>query len=161
MGMEIEVRITIKELYTYLLYRAYTNVVGIFETIVGIILMICFMIDGGYLYFFAGLVVLLYLPLSLYTKAARQLGQQTDEFGLVHYRMSEEGIFSDEGDLSKMIPWQSVLKVKSIHYSIIIITKTETIILPNKDIEKNFSNLLMLITKYVSADRIKVKKNND
>ena len=157
MEVEFDVKITLRELYTYLLYKSYTDVVGIFETVAGVVLLICFIIYGGYLYFFAGLVVLLYLPLSLYTKAARQLLNETTD---VHYKINEEGIFSDDKEASKLITWQEILSVKAMGYSILLITKKETVILPKKDMEDVFDHFIKLLNQHVSGQRMKLGQKN-
>ncbi|NTV78954.1 MAG: YcxB family protein, partial [Clostridiales bacterium] len=75
-------------------------------------------------------------------------------------KINEEGILSDDKEASKLITWQEILSVKAMRYSILLITKKETVILPKKDMEDVFDHFIKLLNQHVSGQRMKLGQKN-
>ena len=69
MELEFDVKVTSSALYDYLLYHTYTGLSGMLGTLVGVFLIIAFVSTRYFIYLIAGVVLIAYMPCSLFLKA--------------------------------------------------------------------------------------------
>ena len=72
METEFDVKITPGVLYDYMLYHTYTSAAGLLGSVVGALLVVVFFMGYGALFLIAGIVILAYLPWTLFIKSRRQ-----------------------------------------------------------------------------------------
>ena len=88
MKCEFDVRMTTSALYDYNMHHAYTSASGLLGTMVGILLIIGFFMNTDYLPMLAaGLIILLYMPVTLYTRAKKQMLLNPAFKNAMHYTM--------------------------------------------------------------------------
>ena len=68
MELEFDVKITGNILYDYMLRHTYYSASGLIGTIVGALMVVYFFSGGGTIFLIAGLVILAYLPWTLFLK---------------------------------------------------------------------------------------------
>ena len=73
MELEFDVHITSDKLYDYLLYHTYTSFSGMLGTLVGAFLIMGFLSTKYPIYLIAGVVLIGYLPCTLFIRAKRQV----------------------------------------------------------------------------------------
>jgi len=72
MEVSFDVKITPGVLYDYLLYHTYTGTTGLLGTIAGALLVAAYFMAGSILYLIFGVVVLVYLPWTLFIRSKKQ-----------------------------------------------------------------------------------------
>lgn len=158
MEVEFDVKIRSGDLYDYMLYHTYSGFVGIFGTIVGILLVVNFFMNGGFISAIAGVVIILYLPWTLFLKAQQQ-AQNTPAFKKpLHYKMTEEGIeISQDGEVQHQA-WADMLKAVSTGKSIIVYTsKVNASIFPKRDLGEKTVAVIEMISTNMPHQKVKIK----
>ena len=89
MELEFDVKMTPAAMYDYLLHHTYSVMSGIVGAIAGAFCIIVFAANKYPIYLIAGIIILAYLPISLFLKANQQV-QGTPAFKKpLHYKMTE------------------------------------------------------------------------
>ncbi len=161
MREEFDIQMSAKILYNYLLYHAYKGFTGIFGTCVGIVFVLAFSVNTDTpMYLAAGLILILYTPLTLRTQAARQFLANEALKKPLHYCLDEEGITISQGETSQNIGWDVVTKAASSPSAIIIYTgKKNASVLPKKQLGERLPAVVQLISAHVAPEKVKIRGN--
>lgn len=156
---EFDVQMTTGILYDYLLKHTYSGLQGILATIIGGLLLMNFFVGGRVLYLIAGIVVIFYIPSSLYLSARRQM-LLTEAFKKpLHYRFYEEGIEVSQDDIVELQQWEAMEKAISTGKSIIVYTsRVKAAIFPRKDMGEQAVRVIEIISTHMSPDKVKIKQ---
>ncbi|MBD5545094.1 MAG: YcxB family protein [Lachnospiraceae bacterium] len=156
---EFDVQMTTGTLYDYLLKHTYSGLQGILATIIGCLLIMNYVAGGKVLYLIAGIVVIIYIPGSLYLSAKRQM-LLTEAFKKpLHYCFYEEGIEVSQDDIVELQKWEAMEKAVSTGKSIIVYTsKVKAAIFPRKDMEEQAARVIEIISTHMSPDKVKIKQ---
>ncbi len=150
MELEFDVRITANVLYDYMLRHTYYSMSGLIGTIVGALMFVCFLI--------AGVVILGYLPWTLWIKSRRQmLGTPAFQKPL-HYKMTEEGIeVSQDGEVQKQ-KWEDMDRAVSTQRSLIVYTsRVNASIFPKQDLGELTPGVIEMISTHMPPSKVKIK----
>lgn len=158
MELEFDVHITSDKLYDYLLYHTYTSFSGMLGTLVGAFLIMGFLSTKYPIYLIAGVVLISYLPCTLFIRAKRQV-MNTEAFKKpLHYKMTDEGISVSQGDNEENQSWDSCVKAISTSKSIILYTsKTTASIFPRKDLGTKKDALIQMISTHMPPKKVKIR----
>lgn len=156
---EFDVHMSTGILYDYLLKHTYSGLQGILATVIGCLLIMNFAAGGSVLYLIAGIIVIIYIPVSLYMSAKRQM-LLTEAFKKpLHYRFLEEGIEVSQDDITELQKWEDMQKAVSSGKSIIVYTsKIKAAIFPRKDMEENTSRAIEIISTHMTPEKVKIKQ---
>lgn len=156
---EADVTITVSVLYDYFLRHVYSSFSGMFGTMVGAFMIIVYLMRGlSVLYLICGIVVMLYLPCSLYLTAKRQSLQESFKTPL-HYAFYENGVEVSQNDVRQMQKWEDMVKAVSTSQSIILYTgKNAASIFPRKDLKDDSMGLIQVISTHMDAKKVKIKQ---
>lgn len=159
MELELDIKVTPKAMYDYLLHHTYTSMSGLLGTIVGVFLIMAFVQTKFPIYLIAGLVVIFYLPYTLWIKANQQV-QKTPAFKEpLHYKMTDEGIEVSQGENKESQSWESCYKAISTNSSIILYTsKTTASIFPKSDLGEKKYALIEMISTHMDPKKVKIKQ---
>lgn len=158
MELEFDVKMSPKVMYDYLIYHTYNSMAGIMGTVVGVILIMGFVNTKYPIYLIAGIVVIAYLPISLFVRANQQV-QATPAFKKpLHYTMTDEGISVSQDGQQEMQKWDSCVKAVSTPSSIILYTtKTTASIFPKKDMGEKKDALIAMISTHMDPKKVKIR----
>lgn len=156
---EVDIQINTSALYDYFLRHVYTSFSGMLGTVIGIfMLMLYFVKESSVIYLICGIVIILYLPWSLYLTAKKQALQETFKNPL-HYAFYENGVQVSQGDIKQMQKWEDMLKAVSTTRSIIIYTgKNSASIFPRKDLGGDAMGLIQIISTHMDPKKVKIKE---
>ncbi len=156
---EADIRINTSILYDYFLRHVYTSFSGLFGTIIGVFMLMLFFIkESSVIYLICGIVIILYLPWSLYLTAKRQALQETFKNPL-HYAFYENGVQVSQGDIKQMQKWEDMQKAVSTAKSIILYTgKNSASIFPRKDLGEDAVGLIQIISTHMDPKKVKIKE---
>lgn len=156
---EADVTITVSVLYDYFLRHVYSSFSGMFGTIVGAFMIMVYLMKGiSVLYLICGVIVILYLPCSLYLTAKRQSLQEAFKTPL-HYAFYENGVEVSQNDIRQMQRWEDMVKAVSTSQSIILYTgKNAASIFPRKDLKEDSMGLIQVISTHMDAKKVKIRQ---
>lgn len=158
MEQEFDVKITSGVLYDYMLRHTYNSAVGLIGTIVGALLVLWFLTEGGIIFLIAGVEILLYLPWTLFLKAKQQALSTPAFQKPLHYRLSEEGIEVSQGEEKQMQSWDSMYKAVSTGRSIIVYTSpVNASIFPRKDLGDSAAAVIEMISTHMPPKKVKIR----
>lgn len=158
--LEIDVQVDTRVLYDYMLYHMYHGMAGILGTMVGLFLVAYYIGYGGsLLYLIGGIVVILYLPVSLYMTAKKQALTNPAFKEPLHYAFTEEGIEVSQGDAHDSMKWSGMQKAVSTGKSIILYTsKVNASIFPRKACGDQVINLISIIATHMPPQKVKIRQ---
>ena len=157
--LEFDVNINSKVLYDYLLKHTYSGMQGILSTVIGALMIMMFLSGEGILYLIFGIVVILYIPFSLFLSANRQALQVEAFRKPLHYRMLEEGIEVSQDGVVELQVWEDMVKAISTGKSVIVYTsKFKAAIFPRADLGNQASNVIEIISTHMDPKKVKIKQ---
>lgn len=157
--LEFDVHISTGVLYDYLLKHTYSGLQGILATVIGFLLILLFLRGNGVLYLIFGIVVIVYIPVSLFLSASRQALQVEAFQKPLHYRILEEGIEVSQGNIVELQRWEEMIKAISTGKSIIIYTgPVKAAIFPRTDLGNMVPDLIELICRHMEPKKVKIKQ---
>lgn len=159
MKVEFDVKITAADLYDYMLAHTYSGFSGLFGSIVGALFIVMYFSLGQFLYLLAGVVILLYIPCSLFLRAHKQVALNEAFKKPLHYVLTDEGVMVSQGENEMFQKWDVVYKAKSTNRSLLIYTsKVNAWIFPKKNLGKDKEAVIQLISAHVAPDKVKIKQ---
>lgn len=160
MEFEFDVKMTSSALYDYNMHHAYTSALGLLGTAVGILLLIGYSQNTSYLAMLvAGLIIIFYMPVTLFTRAKKQMLLNPAFKNAIHYKMSDAGVTVSNGEEEMTLEWESMYKAYSTNQSIILATsKINAWIFPKKDLGEDKYKLIEMISTHMSPDKIRIKQ---
>ena len=160
MEVSFDVKITPGVLYDYLLYHTYTGTTGLLGTIAGALLVVAYFMAGSILYLIFGVVVLVYLPWTLFMRSKKQYLANPAFKESLHYTFNEEGMTVSQKDTSGQIAWENLYKAVSTPKSIVIYTSpVNASIFPKKDLGEHKAALIEVISTHMPPKKVKIRGN--
>ena len=158
MEIEFDVKITSNVLYDYMLRHTYSSLSGIMGSVVGVLMLILFVSNRQPICLIIGVVILLYLPWTLFLKS-RQQALNTPAFKKpLHYRLSDEGIEVSQDDTVEKMGWDGMFKAVSTVNSIIVYTtKTNACIFPKRDLGDKKYKVIEIISTHMPPNKVKIR----
>lgn len=155
---EVDIHMNTSVLYDYFLRHVYTTFSGLIGTIIGVFMVMVYFMKGiSILYLICGVIIIFYLPWSLFLTAKKQSLQETFKHPL-HYAFYENGVEVSQGETRQMQKWEDMIKAVSTSKSIIIYTgKNSASIFPRKDLGENAEGLIRIIFTHMDAKKVKIK----
>lgn len=158
MEVEFDVKITPGALYDYMLYHTYTSASGLIGAVAGALLVVAFFMGNGVLCLIAGIVILAYLPWTLFIKSRRQYLANPAFKNALHYRLTEEGMeVSQNGEMQNR-KWAEMYKAVSTPKSIIVYTSpVNASIFPRKDLGEKAPLAIKAISTHMAPGKVKIR----
>jgi len=156
---EVDVHMTASVLYDYMLRHTYMSLTGPIATLLGIMCIMFFVNNGNLIYLFAGIVIILYLPWTLFLNAKRQALTNEAFKKPLHYSFTKDGIYVSQDDRVEMQRWENMLKAVSTGKSVIVYTsKVNASVFPRKDLGNDVPVLLEILCRYMDPKKVKFKQ---
>lgn len=158
MEVEFDVRITPGALYDYMLFHTFTSPAGLIGAVTGALLVTAFFMGAGVLCLIAGIIILAYLPWTLFLKSRQQFLANPAFKMPLHYKMTEEGIeVSQNGEVQSQ-KWEDMFKAVSTPKSLIVYTsKINASIFPKKDLKENSAAVIKMISTHMPPKKVKIR----
>lgn len=155
---EADIHMNASVLYDYFLRHVYTTFSGMLGTIIGVLMITVYFVKGiSILYLICGIIIILYLPWSLFLTAKKQSLQESFKNPL-HYAFYENGVEVSQGETRQMQKWEDMIKAVSTSKSIILYTgKNSASIFPRKDLGENAEGLIRIIFTHMDPKKVKIK----
>lgn len=157
--IEFDVQIKAGDLYDYMLRHTYNGFSGIFGSLVGALMVVGGVLANGVLLMIAGVVLLCYLPWTLFLKSRQQMLANPAFKQPLHYVLDEEGIEVSQGEEIQRQQWGDIWKVVSTGKSIIVYTsKVNACIFPKRDLKDRTSQVIQVLSTHLPASKVKIRQ---
>ncbi len=164
MKAKFEIQVTTGSLYRFLMYHTYHELSGIFSIIAGFVILALYVWSlssksvNSWIYLAFSLLFFLYLPWTLYTRAARQAKLNPVFKKPLAYVVSDDGILVMQEKDSNEVKWESVLKVRETGKSILVYTSARSAFLWVKSqMGAQEETARKLLLAHVDARKVKLK----
>jgi len=165
MEVKFDVKMTQKIMYNFLMNHTYKSMAGIAGVLFGIGAFVIMAVTWGdvpewqsMVYLLFGFWFLLYQPVSLYTKAAKQVKLNPTFKKPITYIIGETGITTMQGDKQAEIAWEDMLKVTETKLSLLAYTgKRYSFVLPKESMGEQYETVVKMFREHMDAGRVKIK----
>lgn len=156
--VELDIKIGAGDLYDYLLMHNYNSAAGILGSGLGAVMVISALMTRHWIFLIGGMVLLLYLPWTLFIKSRQQaLGNPAFKQPL-HYVLDEEGISISQGGETTKQPWADMVKAVSTGKSIIVYTtRVNATIFPKNQMGDKKVAVIEMISTHMPPAKVKIR----
>lgn len=158
MEVEFDIQMTSGDLYDYMLHHTYTSASGLIGAAAGALMVAASFSGAGMICLIAGLVVLLYLPITLFLKSKQQFLTNPSFKKPLHFKMTEEGIEVSQGDEVQAQKWEDMYKAISTTRSLIIYTSpVNASIFPKRELGDLAPGVIEIISTHMPPSKVKIR----
>ena len=158
MELEFDVKITPGVLYDYMLFHTYTSASGLIGSAVGALLVVTFFMGYGVLFLIGGVVILAYLPWTLFIKSRQQYLSNPAFKNPLHYQMNEKGVTVAQNGERQSQDWGTMYKAVSTPRSLILYTSpVNASIFPKKDLGEKAVSVTQMISTHMPPKKVKIR----
>ena len=159
MELEFDVNMNTSVLYDYMLNHNFTSFSGIFGTVVGALFIVAFGLNSNWYFLIAGLIIMIYMPWTLFIRAKKQVLTNPTFKKPFHYKMTQEGVTVSQEEFEEFKEWDSMVKANATSRSLFLYTsKVNAWIFPKKDLGDKKDSVIEMISIHVSPDKVKIKQ---
>ena len=157
---EIEFKIQIKagDLYDYMLRHTYHGAQGLLGSCVGALAILLFLGNHQVIYLIAGIVLLVYLPWTLFLKSRQQMLTTPAFKKPLHYVLNEEGISVSQEGVTECQKWEDMHKAVSTSKSIIVYTNpVNACIFPRRELGDRLQQVIAYISTHMDPKKVNIR----
>ncbi len=156
--LEFDVKIEAGDLYDYMLRHTYCSPSGIVGSCFGALLVVFAFMTRQWLYLVFGLVILLYLPWSLFLRSRQQVLTNPGFKEALHYVLDEEGLTVSQGEEEAVFAWEEIYKAVSTGRSIILYTSpVNATIFPRRQLNGKAVQVVEMISTHMPPTKVKIR----
>lgn len=158
MEIEFDVNMNSRDLYDYMLHHTYASLSGLIGSVAGALMIVGYFAGGSILFLLAGIIVLAYLPITLFLKSKQQFLSNPAFKKPLHYKLTEEGIEVSQGEEVQKQKWEDMHKAVSTTKSLIVYTSpVNAAIFPGRDLGELASGVVEMISTHMPPKRVKIR----
>lgn len=121
-------------------------------------MIVWFAMKGGVIFLIAGIVILAYLPWTLFIKSRQQMLNTPAFKEPLHYKLTDEGIEVSQGEEVQSQKWEDMYKAVSTQQSLIVYTsKVNASIFPKKDLGQRTAAVIEMISTHMPPAKVKIR----
>ena len=157
--IEFDVTIRAGDLYDYMLHHTYSGFSGLFGSLVGALMVVAGIYLKGGLMVVAGVILLLYLPWTLFLRSKQQVLANPAFKKPLHYKLDDEGIHVSQDGTEEMQKWEDIRKAVSTGRSLIVYTsKVNACIFPRRDLGEYTPQVIQVLETHLPAGKVKIRQ---
>lgn len=165
MKLELDVKLTEKDMYRFNMYHIYSGFQGIFSIIIAILIFVVAGVTWGniektysILYILFGIVFLLYMPITLKLKSKQQLASNSGLRESLHYIFDETGIHVSQNGETADLEWKQVYKMVATGSNVLIYSsRINAFVIPRAVLGEQYELLKQLAESKLEKYRIRMK----
>lgn len=159
MEVQFDVKINSGDLYDYMLYHQYSSAAGIIGSGVGALMIVAFFMNTQWIFLIMGVIILLYLPWTLFIKSKQQALSNPAFKETLHYTLNDEGFSITLGEEQQMQKWEDMYKAVSTGRSIIVYTsRIHATILPKRYLKDAKMQAIQIISTHMPPKKVKIRE---
>lgn len=156
--INLTVKIEAGDLYDYMLMHSYNSPAGLLGSTFGAVLIVFAFTTRQWIFVVLGLVMLLYLPWTLFIKSRRQILANPSFQEPLQYTLDEEGLTVSQGEAQEKMGWEDMHKAVTTGRSIILYTSpVNATIFPKKQLGEERMAVVEMISTHMPPKRVKIR----
>lgn len=156
--INLTVKIEAGDLYDYMLMHSYNSPAGLLGSTFGAVLIIFAFATTQWIFAVLGVVMLLYLPWTLFVKSRRQILTNPSFQEPLRYTLDEEGLTVSQGEAQERMDWENMHKAVSTGRSIILYTSpVNATIFPKRQLGEERTAVVEMISTHMSPKKVKIR----
>lgn len=156
--LNLTVKIEAGDLYDYLLMHSYNSPAGILGSAFGALWIIYAMAFRQWIFIALGLVMLLYLPWTLFLRSRQQMINNPVFQEPLQYTLDEEGLTVSQGEAQEKMAWEDMHKAVSTGRSIILYTsRINATIFPKRQLGDQKTAVIEMISTHMPPAKVKIR----
>ncbi len=156
--IECDVKIGKADLYDYNLKYTYGKIVNILAEIIGFVAVVYGIYGGNYPLAVIGVLVVVYLPVTLWIRSAQVAALSPAFKSPLHYKLDDEGLTVSQGENEETIKWEDCVKAVSTSRSVLVFTsRTGATIFPRNQLGDKIPLIIQCISQHMSPDKVNIK----
>lgn len=157
--IEFDVHIGAGDLYDYMMHHTYSGFSGLFGSLMGAVFVVLGVYRSYWLAVGAGILLLCYLPWTLFLKSRQQMAATPAFREPLHYCLDEEGIHVSQNGTEEMQKWEDIRKAVSTGRSLIVYTsRTNACIFPKRDLGDYKAQVIQVLSTHLPASKVKIRQ---
>lgn len=156
--IELDVKIEANDLYDYMLRHSYNSAVGIIGSCFGALIIVLAVLTTQWVYLVFGLIILLYLPWTLFFRSKRQVLSNPSFQQPLHYLLDDQGLTISQGEDSVQYLWEEMHKAVSTSRSIILYTSPiNATIFPKRQLQDQKIAVIEMISTHMPPAKVRIR----
>ncbi len=156
--INLTVKIEAGDLYDYMLMHSYNSPAGLLGSTFGAVLIIFAFATTQWIFAVLGVVMLLYLPWTLFVKSRRQILTNPSFQEPLQYTLDEEGLTVSQGEAQERMDWENMHKAVSTGRSIILYTSpVNATIFPKRQLGEERTAVVEMISTHMPPNKVKIR----
>ena len=156
--INLTVKIEAGDLYDYMLMHSYNSPAGLLGSTFGAGLIIFAFATTQWIFAVLGVVMLLYLPWTLFVKSRRQILTNPSFQEPLRYTLDEEGLTVSQGEAQERMDWENMHKAVSTGRSIILYTSpVNATIFPKRQLGEERTAVVEMISTHMPPKKVKIR----
>ena len=157
--VEFDVQIKAGDLYDYMLRHTYNSFAGLLGSLVGALMVVGGIYTNTWLMAGAGVILLLYLPWTLFLKSRQQMLTNPAFKEPLHYVLDEEGVHVSQNGTEEMQKWENIVKAVSTGRSLILYTsRVNACIFPRRCLQDDTAKVIQVLCANLPAGKVKIRQ---
>lgn len=157
--VEFDVQIKAGDLYDYMLRHTYYSFAGLLGSLVGALMVVGGIYTNTWLMAGAGVILLLYLPWTLFLKSRQQMLTNPAFKEPLHYMLDEEGVHVSQNGTEEMQKWENIVKAVSTGRSLILYTsRVNACIFPRRCLQDDTAKVIQVLCANLPAGKVKIRQ---
>lgn len=165
MNVSFDIKLQPKDLFRFNIYQSYRGTQGILSILLAIVVLViaisCFgqdRISYGILYLVVSVLLLLYIPVTLWMRAKHTIRTNQVLSGVLHYEVSEACIRVTQGEEAGELPWEHIYKMVSTKHQVLIYSnRINAYIIPREQLGSQYDTLKELAKNQLESYRFGMK----
>ena len=165
MEVSFEVKLRPEDLYRFNMYQTYTGMQGILSIVIAAVVFVMAAITGHsgsisymFLYIFIGMMVLFYIPVTLWTRAKHTIRTNEVLANPLRFTLTDKAICVTQADQSGELPWDQIYKMISNRKQVLIYSnRINAYIIPRDQIEAQYQQIAEITKAKLPSYRIRMK----
>jgi len=156
--IELDVKIEAGDLYDYMLAHSYNHASGLLGSALGALMILVAMAQKQWIFLAGGILLLIYLPWTLFIKSKRQALTNPAFKQSLHYVLDEEGITVSQGEAVQKLVWGDMYQAVSTGKSIIVYSsKVNATIFPKREMGDKCPAVIEMISTHMPPAKVKIR----
>lgn len=156
--LHLDIQIKSGDLYDYMLRHTYHGAQGLLGACIGALAILIFLSNFQFIYLIAGVVILVYLPWTLFIKSRQQVLNNPAFKQPLHYVLNEEGISVSQGEVTEFQQWEDMHKAVSTAKSLIVYTsRVNACIFPRRELGDQTRDVIQMISTHMEPKKVNIR----
>lgn len=156
--VEFDIKIEAGDLYDYMLAHAYNGAAGILGSTFGAVMVITALARQQWIFLIGGVLLLCYLPWTLFIKSRQQAIGNPAFRQPLHYVLDENGVTVSQNGEEQQQAWENMVKAVSTGRSIILYTsRVNAAIFPKSQLGDKRMLVTEMISTHMPPGKVKIR----